>query len=263
MPGCRPFFRCGEMPMQKTDGPRHSIGILLIDDHAVVRAAFRLLLEKQPDIVVVGEASCKAEAIPLATKQRPEVILLDMCLIDENGVDLIPELLAVSEESKIVMVTGVKDPAEHQRAIRAGAMGVVHKETSPEMLIKAIYRVNAGELWLDRQMTATLVRRLRRDLETPKPMSEEDLSSQLTTREHEIIGLVGEGLKNKSIADRLCISEATVRHHLTSILRKLEVSDRLELLIYAYQHNLLSIKKANALKKPDVQLPLASRQILQ
>jgi two-component system, NarL family, nitrate/nitrite response regulator NarL len=246
------------MSMQKNDGSGPTIGILLIDDHAVLRSALRMLLEKQPGMVVIGEASTKCEAIPIATREQPEIILLDVCLVEENGIDLIPELLAVSEESRIIMVTGIKDPAEHQRAIRAGAMGVVHKETSADMLLKAIRRVHAGELWLDRQMTATLVNRLRHDLVAPKPSAEADRSAQLTSRELQIINLVGEGLKNKQIADRLSISEATVRHHLTSVLKKLEVSDRLELLIFAYQHNLIAIRSDSSTKKPAAAAALQS-----
>ncbi len=233
-----------------------------MDDHTVVRAALRMLIEKQPGMVVIGEAANKAEAIPMAARELPEIILLDLCLGEESGIDLIPEFLAVSEESKIIVLTGVHDPAEHQRAMRQGAMGVVHKETSAAMLIKAIHRVNAGELWLDRNMTAKLVSRLRRDLETPKPSAADDAASQLTPRELEVISWVGEGLKNKQIADRLSISEATVRHHLTSILKKLDVSDRLELLIYAYQNNLVSIKRENGGGKTQP-LPLVLGRTLQ
>jgi two-component system nitrate/nitrite response regulator NarL len=232
-----------------SDGSRPTIGILLVDDHAVVRAALRMLIEKQPGMVVVGEASCKAEAITIAARELPEIIVLDLCLGEESGVDMIPELIAVSEESKVVVLTGVRDPEEHHAAMRQGAMGVVNKETSVDMLLKAIERVHAGELWLNRHMTAKLVTGMRRDLDTPKPAAAADPSAQLTSREHEIIALVAEGLKNKQIADRLCISEATVRHHLTSILKKLDVSDRLELLIYAYQNNLVSIKKGNGSSK--------------
>jgi len=233
----------------KAEGSRPTIGIMLVDDHAVVRAALRMLIERQPGMVVVAEASNKAEAVPLAAKELPEIILLDLCLGEESGIELIQELLAVSEESKVIILTGVRDPSQHQTAMRQGAMGVVHKETSPDMLIKAINRVNMGELWLDRNMTAKLVSRMRQDLNTPKATAEADAAAQVTGRELEIIALVGEGLKNKQIADRLCISEATVRHHLTSILRKLDVSDRLELLIYAYQHNLIAIKRDNGAGK--------------
>jgi DNA-binding NarL/FixJ family response regulator len=244
------------------EGSRPTIGILLVDDHAVVRAALRLLIEKQPGMVVVGEASNKAEALAIASREQPELILLDLCLGEENGIDFIPELLAIAEETKIIILTGVRDPEEHKRAIRLGAMGVVNKEASANLLIKAIDRVYAGELWLDRHSTANLVSGLRRDLQTPKPATEQDTTAQLTSREREVICLVGEGLKNKQIADRLCISEATVRHHLTSILRKLEVSDRLELLIFAYQNNLVSIKRDNATGKIPA-LPRAPGPVLQ
>lgn len=245
-----------------SDGSRPTIGILLVDDHTVVRAAIRLLIEKQAGMMVVGEAGNKAEAIAIASREQPEIILLDLCLGEESGMDLIPELLAVAEVTKIIILTGVQDPAEHQSAIRKGAMGVVHKEASASMLIKAIDRVYAGELWLDRNMTAKLVARLRRDLEAPKPSTELDAASMITGREREIISLVGEGLKNKQIADRLCISEATVRHHLTSILKKLDVADRLELLIYAYQNNLISVKRETPAERT-LSLPQASGRLLQ
>jgi len=225
------------------DESHPTIGILLVDDHAVIRSALRLLIEKQPEMVVVGEASNKAEAVPIAAREQPELIILDLCLGEESGLDLIPELLAAAQDAKIIILTGVSDPAEHQRAIRLGAMGVVRKETSADMLLKAVRRVSAGELWLDRHMTANLVVGLRRDLKAPQTPGDADKSAQLTAREREIVTLIGEGLKNKQIADRLYISEATVRHHLTSILRKLEVSDRVELLIFAYQHNLIQLKR--------------------
>jgi len=231
------------------DGSKPTIGVLLIDDHAVIRSALRFLIEKQPGMVVVGEAGTKAEALPIAAREQPEIIVLDLCLGEESGLDLIPELMGAAEDAKIIILTGISDPAEHQRAIRLGAMGVVRKETSAEMLLKAIRRVNEGELWLDRHMTANLVVGLRRDLQAPKAPADADKASQLTGREREIVELIGEGLKNKQIADRLCISEATVRHHLTSILRKMEVADRMELLIFAYQHNLLSVKRGPLAEK--------------
>ena len=233
--------------MKSEKGKSHPvIGVLIVDDHLVVRTALRALLEKQPGMVVVGEASTKGEAVALASREQPEIVVLDLCLKEENGLDLIPELLAAAEESKIIILTGVTDPEEHQRAIRRGAMGVVSKEVSADLLIKAIERVHAGELWLNRHMTATLVKELRRERDSARSVPEEDATTQLTSREREIIGLIGEGLKNKQIAGRLCISEATVRHHLTSILRKVEVSDRLELLIFAYRHNLVTMEREHS-----------------
>ena len=192
--------------------------------------------------MVVGEASNRAEALELASREQPEIILLDLCLREESGMDLIPELLQTAEVTKIVVLTSVQDEAEYRRAIRLGAMGVVSKEAPANFLIKAIERVNAGELWLNRQMTAVLVTELRRPAETSKPSPESEMIARLTNREMEIVSLVGEGLKNKQIADRLFISETTVRHHITSILNKLDVSDRLELLIFAYKNDLVAIK---------------------
>lgn len=228
--------------MASPEVSRHPIGIMLVDDHAVLRSSLRLLLEKQPGMTVVGEASNKVEALEVAAREQPEIILLDLCLREESGMDLIPELLRIAEETRIIVLTGVQDETEFRRAMRLGAMGVVSKEAKPDFLLKAIERVHAGELWLNRQMTATLVTELRRPVEASKPPVETAMIAQLTTREREIISLVAEGKKNKQIADSLRISDTTVRHHITSILGKLGVSDRLELLIFAYKNNLVITK---------------------
>ncbi len=222
---------------------RQIIGILIVDDHEVVRIGLRHLIEKQPYMKIIGEAWNRADALKIASRERPDIIILDLCLGAENAVDTIPEFLRISEESKIIVLTGVQDEEELRRASRLGAMGVIAKETSTDMLIKAIDRVHAGELWLNRRMTAALVAELRRPGEPVHSNDEKKMIAQLTGREQEIISLVGEGLKNKQIADRLCISETTVRHHLTSILGKLHVSDRLELLIFAYRNNLVAIRR--------------------
>jgi two-component system nitrate/nitrite response regulator NarL len=218
------------------------IGIMIVDDHAVVRAALRLLVDNQPGMMVVGDASNKAEALEVASREQPDIVLLDLCLRDESGLDLIADLLKTAEETRIIILTGVQDGAEHRRAIHLGAMGVVSKETPHTVLLKAIERVHAGELWLGRQTTAKIVSELRRPVEPRKTTAEAEKITRLTDREREIVSLVGEGMKNKQIGDRLCISETTVRHHLTSILSKVEVSDRLELLIFAYKNNLVSVK---------------------
>jgi len=218
-----------------------TIGVLLVDDHAVVSAALHVWIDRLPSMMVIGEARNSTEALAIATREQPEVILLDMCLGAENGVDLIPDFLAVSPDSHILVLTGVDDEEQYRRAIRQGAMGVVKKESSPEMLIKAIGCVHAGELWLNRHTTAALVKEMRQDSNGKSDQPEDDKTAQLTSRELEVIALVGEGLKNKQIAGRLCISETTVRHHLTAILRKLAVSDRMELLIYAYRNNLVNV----------------------
>ena len=220
----------------------HTIGILVVEDHEIVRIGLRHLIEKQPHMKIVGEATRTSDALAIASREQPEIIILDLCLGSENGADIIPELLSIAEETRIIVLTGVQDDEALRRASRLGAMGVIAKDTPSDMLVKAIERVHAGELWLNRKLTAALVAELRRPGET-NGEGESMLIAQLSNRERDIVSLIGEGLKNKQIADRLCISETTVRHHITSILGKLQVSDRLELLIFAYRNNLVSIKR--------------------
>jgi two-component system nitrate/nitrite response regulator NarL len=229
--------------MTKTAVARHTIGILIVEDHEVVRLGLRHMIDKQPHMKIVGEATNPADALAIASREQPEIIILDLCLGPENGADIIPELLRIAGESRIIVLTGVRDEDALRRASRLGAMGVIAKDAPADMLIKAIDRVNAGELWLNRRLTAALVAELRRPGDELNTSAENKMIAQLSNRELDIVSLIGEGLKNKQIADRLCISETTVRHHITSILGKVQVSDRLELLIFAYRNNLVSIRR--------------------
>jgi two-component system, NarL family, nitrate/nitrite response regulator NarL len=214
-----------------------AIRILLIDDHTVMRLGLRVLIENQPGLTVVGEASGRADALELAEREQPNIILLDLTLPGTDGIELIPELLALAKEARILVLTGVLDPEAHKRAIHRGAMGVVLKEKAADVLIKAIEKVHEGEIWLDRAMVANVVgdRSRFRDVKR-KDDPEAARIATLTEREREVIALIGEGLRNRQIADRLFISEGTVRNHLTTVFSKLEVSDRFELLIFSYRH---------------------------
>jgi len=197
-----------------------------------------MLLESQPGITVVGEASTCADALALATSTQPDVIVLDLDLGGENAVESIPMLLRTAPDTRILILTGVRDPEVHRQAIRHGALGLVFKEKAVETLLQAITKVRAGEVWLEPTMIARVLGDLTRPHSSPQPSPEAAKIASLTEREREVITLVGEGLRNKHIAARLYISEATVRHHLTAIFAKLDVSDRFELAIYAYQHGL-------------------------
>jgi two-component system, NarL family, nitrate/nitrite response regulator NarL len=243
-----------ESPSAAVTSPaaRMTIGILLVDDHEVVRVGLRHQIETQPHMKIVGEACSNAEALKIAAHEKPEIVILDLCLGTDNGGDIIPELMRVSEESRIIVLTAVQDEEELRRASRMGAMGVISKNTPMHMVLKAIDRVHAGELWLNRRMTAALVAELRRPGEDPNGSAETKLIAQLTEREKEVVSLIGEGLKNKQIADRLFISETTVRHHITSILKKLQVSDRLELLIFAYRNGMVPMQpgSGNSARRP-------------
>jgi len=197
-----------------------------------------MLLESQPGITVVGEASTCADALALATGTQPDVIVLDLDLGGENAVQSIPTLLRATPDTRILVLTGVRDPEVHRQAIRHGALGLVCKEKAVETLLQAITKVRAGEVWLEPTMIARVLGDLTRSQTSPRTSPEAAKIATLTGREREVITLIGEGLRNKHIAERLYISEATVRHHLTSVFAKLDVSDRFELAIYAYQHGL-------------------------
>ena len=190
--------------------------------------------------MIVGEAGNRDDALSLAASEHPEIILLDLDLGGDSGMALIADLIAAAGESRIIILTGLRDPEAHRQAVLLGAMGIVKKEKAAEVLIAAIERVHAGEAWLDPSLMAGVLTEMTRSGKGRKADPEKDKIAALTNREREVIALVGEGIKSKEIAGRLFISETTVRHHLTSIFDKLGVADRVELLIYAYRHGLAS-----------------------
>jgi two-component system nitrate/nitrite response regulator NarL len=223
------------LPM--SDTAHAQLRILLIDNHLVMRAGLRLLIDSHPQMKVVAMASNRQEALELAASEAPTLILLELELGDERGLTFLPELREAATNARVLVLTGSKDAEAHRQAIKIGAVGVVLKDQKPEVLIKAIEKVHAGEVWVDRAtMGNVLTEMTRRKTNEPDPDGEKIKS--LTDREHQVIALIAEGLKNKQIATRLFISETTVTHHLSSIFSKLEVSDRLELVIFAFGHNL-------------------------
>jgi two-component system nitrate/nitrite response regulator NarL len=212
------------------------IRVMLVDDHVVIRSGLRLLIESQPGLRVIGEAGSRTDALAVAEREQPDIILLDLDLPGTDGYELLPDLLHAARQARVLILTGVTDLEAHIRALKLGAIGVVLKEKAPEVLIKAIRGVYAGEIWLDPAAVAKLLG--QGSGEAQKPDREAAKIATLTEREREIIALVGEGLKNKQIASRLFISEGTVRNYLTTIFSKLEVADRFELILHAYRHKL-------------------------
>jgi len=218
--------------------PATPMRILLVDDHAIVRAGLRMLVESRPGFWVVGEAATTGEALTLAAREQPDLILLDLDLRGERGIDLLPELFTATPGARVILLTASHDPAEHQQAVQRGAMGVVLKDQAAEVLHQAIAQVQAGGVWLDPTLTARMLSGITRPSATPEPDPATAKIATLTEREREVIVLIGEGLTNKQIAQRLSLSTATVNHHLTAIYAKLDVVSRLELVIYTYQHGL-------------------------
>jgi two-component system nitrate/nitrite response regulator NarL len=215
------------------------IRLLVIDDHMIVRAGLAMLTHDHPRFLIVSEAGTASDALKLEVEC--DVILLDLDLGEENGLDFIAPLLKRHPGAKILILTGSRAPVVGSLAIAAGAMGIVMKDHAPEALLKAIECVHRGEFWMDRTLTASILHGFR-DAPSPKVDPEKAKIALLTPRESEVIALIGEGLKNREIAARLFLSETTVRHHLTSIFSKLDVSDRLELVIYAYRNYLIEPK---------------------
>ena len=219
--------------------------VLIVDDHALVRAALRMLLESQPGVVVAGEASGVEDALRITNQEQPDLILLDLDLGDVKGIDLLPQLHVAAPNTHVVVLTGIRDAEVHRQAVRLGAVGLVLKEKAAEVLLQAIDKVRTGGVWLDTILIADVLSEMTRPKFKRSTDPEEVKIASLTTREREVIELVGQGLKNQTIADRLCISEATVRHHLTSVFAKLDVEDRLQLAVYAFRHGLVCILSHN------------------
>ncbi len=211
-----------------------------MDKHALTCAGLRLLIEQRAGWVVVGQAHNPADALTLAAATDPHIILYELSDGYDESVDLIGDLLAVARAARLLLVTGVHNPEVHHRAVQRGAIGIVFKDHSAETLFKAIVKVHAGEAWFERALIADVLTKYSRAWTAPQDPEQKKIAA-LSMREREVISLIGAGLKNKEVADRLCISEITVRHHLTSIFAKLAVADRLELVIYAYRNGLAQL----------------------
>jgi len=199
-----------------------------------VRLGIRCLLEAH-DFPVLGAAS-HAEAVTLAGQLQPAVIILDPDTGSDVALDLIGDILEAAARSRILVLTSQRDPTLCARAMMLGAAGMMSKRESADVLFKAIRSLQAGEVWLDRARTAGVMMQMarrRREIDSSEARIE-----TLTKREREIVGVICEGLRNKQIADRLCISEATARNHLTSILDKLDLASRFELVVFAFRHGL-------------------------
>ena len=227
------------MPALQSTSPE--IRILLINIDAIARSGVKLLLESRPGLKVIAETGEKETAIKLGGQVQPDIFLFHDCGENPIGFELFSDLFALNIKPRIILLTSQNDSQYHLHAVKKGVLGVVGAHNSPDVLFKAIEKVHAGEVWLDRSLIANYFIQASHGAMTPSPAPQAARISSLSDREREIISLVGEGLKNQQIADQLYLSEVTVRHHLTSIYRKLSVSDRLELVIYAYQNNLAQL----------------------
>ena len=216
------------------------IKIMLVDDHRSVLWGLEKLIEgESPRMEVIGKATTSIEAMRLLDEANPDIILLDIDLGGESGINAIPALVAKSN-SKVLVLTGSRDSSVHDSAMLAGARGVVEKGESAETILKAIQKVHEGEIWLDRSATGRIFLELSRNKAAAAQNPELKKIASLTPRERQIVAEIGSdaAASSKVIAERLHISEHTLRNHIASIYEKLEVSSRLELFAYAGKHGI-------------------------
>ncbi|MBN1483299.1 MAG: response regulator transcription factor [Chloroflexia bacterium] len=211
--------------------------MLIVDDHPLFRQGVRATLDKEADFEVVGEAADGQQAIQLAEEVSPNIVLIDISLPGLNGLEVARVIKRRQPQVSLVLLTVYEDDEQLFSAIKAGASAYTSKDLEPQKLLQVVREIGRGKYLIDEHVftkphIATRVLHQFRELAA----AEEELGalfSPLTTRETEILDCIAQGLSNKEIADRLCISSQTVKNHVTSILRKLQVNDRTSAVIYA------------------------------
>ncbi|GGM41532.1 response regulator [Microbacterium saperdae] len=209
------------------------IRVVLVDDQSLFRAGIRMLVASQPDLEVVGEAGDGREALDVVRTTRPDVVLMDIRMPVMDGLTATAEILAQPDAPRIVMLTTFDLDEAAARAIRQGASGFLLKDADPEFLLAAIRTVHAGSSVIAASATRDLFAHFA---EAPKPVPAQ--YTTLTDREREIFALAARGLSNAEIAAREFLSEATVKTHISRILTKLALRDRVQLVVFAFEHGL-------------------------
>jgi DNA-binding NarL/FixJ family response regulator len=216
-----------------------SIRVLLVDDQELVRTGFRLFLETQPELEVVGEAADGREAIDRARDVLPDVVLMDIRMPNMDGVEATARLTsgAIEPAPRVLVLTTFELDEYVFGALRAGAAGFLLKDASRERLVEAIRVVHGGEALLSPSITRRLIEDFAARTDPIEPPS--TVLAELTPREREVLVLVGHGLSNTEIAGRLVVTEATVKSHVGSILLKLGLRDRVQAVVFAYEHGIV------------------------
>ncbi len=215
------------------------IRILIADDHPIVRDGLRKLLALEEDFEVVGEAADGREVLDRIAELDPDILLLDLRMPNLDGLAALQVMQQSNTRTKVIVLTASEDKNEFVQAMKLGCSGIVLKQTAPELITKSIRKVNGGEIWLDSHTTAAVMRQFASPGESNSSGNQKSRErSPLSQREREIVQLVAQGFKNKEMAEKMFISEQTVKNHLHNIFDKLGVSDRLELALYAIHKGL-------------------------
>jgi DNA-binding NarL/FixJ family response regulator len=221
------------------------IRLLIVDSFPVVRAGLREILAGSPEIQIVGEAQDGKEAIDRTLELLPDVLLMELRLTNGDGLTVLRTLHTRAPQAKVLLFTAAENKEDFIEAMKIGCCGILPKDAAAGLISKSIQKVYAGEIWLDSSTTAAVIRQFASPLDpalaqvaaNAKPRER----AQLSQREREIIVLIAQGYKNKEIAEKMFITEQTVKNHLHNVFDKLGVSDRLELALYAI-HNSLHLK---------------------
>ena len=211
------------------------INILIVDDHAVVRTGISAWIASEPDLFLSGEAADGEEAVAKAVELQPDVILMDLIMPKKDGIEAIQDIIRGNPEARILVITSFSEKDKAIQAIKAGAMGFMMKDTSPESMLQAIREVHQGNPWLSAEITRMLIHEDIRTREAISPVE------KLTAREMDVLQLIAQGLSDKDIAQQLSVSKATVRYHVTNILTKLHLDNRTQAALYAIRKGHVSI----------------------
>ncbi|HVM69531.1 MAG TPA: response regulator transcription factor [Gaiellaceae bacterium] len=216
------------------------IRVLIVDDQALVRAGFRMILESEPEIEIVGEAGDGAEAVAAVRELRPDVVLMDIRMPNLDGLEATRRILGEHGDGPKVLMLTTFDLDEYvYEALRAGASGFMLKDTPPEQLVGAIHVVASGDALLSPAITKRVIEEFIRRPPSTLPPERPPALDDLTARELEVLGFMARGLSNAEIAKDLFVSETTVKTHVARILMKLNLRDRVQAVVFAYESGLV------------------------
>ncbi len=216
------------------------IGVLIVDDHAIVRQGLRMFIQMQSDMEVLGEGINGAEAIELSARLQPDVILLDLLMPHMDGVEATRRILEQNPGARVLILTSFGEDDKVFPAIRAGAQGYLLKDIQPQELVYAIRETYQGKAQLHPDIARRLMTAVSQEgqIEKPKPVPVPKELQGLTEREREVLNYIAGGLTNREIAEKMVISEKTVKTHVSNVLDKLELEDRTRAAIWALKHGL-------------------------
>ena len=214
--------------------PGKAIRILVIDDHVLYRESLVAILNREKDLEVVGQGSTVEEIKPRLAEKRPDVVLCEVNLPGQNGLDLLREVPSLSPETRVIALSDGEIAQDVVEVMRQGARGFLDKLSPVELILKCVRKVHSGEIWLNGRLTEAVLHTFG----AQQPLSKLEGKAELSRRELEVVQLVVQGYKNRDIGQKLFISEKTVKNHLSAIFNKMGVADRLELTLYSFEQRL-------------------------